>query len=138
MQTILLHPTLLKSAADRGHPLVSVVVVCYNQAKYLGEAIESALAQRYQPVEILVVDDGSTDATAKVAATFPRVHYVHQSNRGLAAARNTGLRHSTGEYVVFLDADDKLLPAAVREGMDCFGEFPESAFVSGAYRNVFS
>jgi len=134
----LLHSLVLKRASCRKQPLISIVVVCYNQAQYLGEAIESALAQTYQFVEILVVDDGSTDETAQVAAAFPRVHYIHQSNRGLPAARNAGLRRSTGEYIVFLDADDRLLPAAVQEGIDCFGDFPDCAFVSGAYRNVFS
>ena len=137
METTLLHRPLLYRAAQPT-PRVSVVVVCYNQAQYLGEAIESVLAQNYQPVEILVVDDGSTDETAKVATAFRQVRYIHQSNRGLPAARNTGLHHSTGEYVAFLDADDKLLPDALQEGMDCFREFPDSGFVSGAYRNVFS
>ena len=134
----LLHSLVLKRAACRKQPLISIVVVCYNQAQYLGEAIESALAQTYQFVEILVVDDGSTDETAQVAAAFPRVHYIHQSNRGLPAARNAGLRRSAGEYIVFLDADDRLLPGAVQEGMHCFGDSPDCAFVSGAYRNVFS
>ena len=138
METTLLHPASLNRSAARLHPLVSVVVVCYNQAQYLREAVESALAQRYQPVEILVVDDGSTDETAMVAATFHQIHYIPQSNRGLAAARNTGLGHSSGEYIVFLDADDRLLPEALQEGMDCFERFPECGFVSGAYRNVFS
>ena len=138
MESTLLHSLLLNRFAGHEHPVVSIVVVCYNQAQYLGEAIESALAQTYQFVEILVVDDGSTDETAQVAAAFPRVHYLHQSNRGLPAARNTGLRRSTGEYIVFLDADDRLLPDAVQQGMHCFGDFPDSAFVSGSYRNMFS
>ena len=138
MDTTLLHSSIPLRVTARSHPLVSVVVVCYNQAKYLEEAIGSALAQTYQPVQILVVDDGSTDQTSVVAASFSTVHYIHQCNRGLAAARNTGLHHSTGEYVVFLDADDRLLPHAIQDGIDCFREFPDSAFVSGAYRNVFS
>ena len=89
--------------------LVSVVIPCYNQAHFLGEAIESVLAQTYPHLEIVVVDDGSTDNTGEVAARYPGVRYVRQENQGLAAARNTGLRHSSGDYLVFLDADDRLL-----------------------------
>ncbi len=143
MEATLFLPFTRNHVARREHPLgrqplVSLVIVCYNQARYLPEAIQSALAQTYQFVEILVVDDGSTDETAQVASAYPRVRCIHQGNRGLAAARNTGLRHSVGEYIVFLDADDRLLPGALQEGMHCFGEFPDSAFVSGAYHNVFS
>ena len=120
MESTQLHSLLLNRFAGHKQPVVSIVVVCYNQAQFLGEAIESALAQTYQFVEILVVDDGSTDETAQVAAAFPRVHYIHQSNRGLPAARNAGLHRSTGEYIVFLDADDRLFRSAVQEGMRCF------------------
>jgi len=119
-------------------PLVSVVIVCYNQAHYLGEAIESALGQTYCPLEVLVVDDGSTDDTSEVAAAYSAVRYIRQTNRGLAAARNAGLHFCMGEYVLFLDADDKLLPNAVHAGIDCFFESPEAAFVFGGYRNIFS
>ena len=74
---------------------------------------------------------GSTDDTASVAARFPAVKCVHQPNGGLAAARNTGIRESRGEYLVFLDADDRLLPGALRTSLDCFRVRPECAFVSG-------
>jgi glycosyltransferase involved in cell wall biosynthesis len=119
-------------------PLATVVIVCFNQARYLSEAIESALKQTYPSLEILVVDDGSTDDTATVAQAYPSIRYVRQSNRGLSAARNTGLRCSRGEYVAFLDADDKLLPNAIQAGSDCFRESPGAAFVYGAFRNVLS
>jgi SAM-dependent methyltransferase len=138
MESSLLSFVAVPRVASPEPPLVSIVVVCYNQAHYLAEAIDSAIAQRYPSVEILVIDDGSTDDTAKVAAGYAAVRYVHQRNRGLAAARNTGLRMSSGQYIVFLDADDKLLPDAVQAGIDCFREFPDSAFVSGRYRNIFS
>ncbi len=118
-------------------PLVSVVIVCYNQARYLGDAIGSVLAQTYPRLEVLVVDDGSTDATAEVAASCPDVRYIFQTNRGLAAARNTGLRHSTGEAIIFLDADDRLLSRAAQAGVDQLRESPEAAFVFGGYRNIF-
>jgi len=92
-------------------PLFSVVIPAYNQAEYLGEAIDSALAQTCRHREIIVVDDGSTDATPDVTARFGScVRYVHQLNQGIAAARNTGIRHAKGAYVALLDADDEWQP----------------------------
>ncbi|HSL43692.1 MAG TPA: glycosyltransferase [Anaerolineales bacterium] len=116
--------------------LTSIVIPCYNQARFLGEAIESALAQTYPRLEIIVVDDGSTDDTAIVAARYPNVHYVRQMNQGLAAARNTGLRESHGEVLAFLDADDRLLPEAVEHGVAHLLNSPGHAFVSGRYRYI--
>src|ERR671911_2120937 len=113
--------------------LVSVVIPCYNQAHFLGEAIESVLAQSYPRFEIIVVDDGSTDDTSKVAARYPGVRYVYQNNQGVSAARNSGLARSEGEYVVFLDADDRLLPEALETGLKCLEARPECAFVSGYF-----
>jgi len=118
-------------------PYVSIVIVCYNQARYLREAIESALAQTFGDIHVLLVDDGSTDNTREVALSFPPVHYVHQVNHGLAAARNTGIRETTSPYLLFLDADDRLLPSAVESGLECFQEHPESGFVFGAFRNFY-
>lgn len=114
-----------------GPALVSVVIPCYNQAHFLGEAIESVLAQTYPQLEIVVVDDGSPDNAREVAAGYLGVRYVRQANQGLAAARNTGLRHSTGAYLVFLDADDRLLPHAVETGVHQLQTHPEYAFAAG-------
>jgi glycosyltransferase involved in cell wall biosynthesis len=111
--------------------LVSVVIPCYNQAHFLGEAIESVLKQTYPHYEIVVVDDGSTDNTSELASHYERVHLIRQDNQGLSAARNTGIRHSEGEYLVFLDADDRLLPEALKAGLECFSAHPESALVAG-------
>ena len=131
-------PILTEPPPQPAQPLVSVVVVCYNQAHYLAEAIRSAIAQDYQDMEVLVVDDGSTDETPEVARAFPQVRYIRQDNRGLPAARNTGLRQSTGEYLLFLDADDRLLPNAVQAGIACFGSDPNIAFVFGEHRKFYS
>jgi len=119
-------------------PLVSVVIPCYNQAHFLGEAIESVLKQTYKHFEIVVVDDGSTDNTSEVARRYSGIRCIEQANQGLSAARNTGIRESKGEYLVFLDADDRLRPIALEAGLNCFSVFPECAFVYGAYRFIAS
>jgi hypothetical protein len=111
--------------------LVSVVIPCYNHAQFLDQAIESVLAQSYSNFEISVVDDGSTDNTAEVVKGYSPVRYVYQKNAGRSNARNTGLEQSRGEFLVFLDADDRLLPHALETGVCCMHEHPECAFVSG-------
>ena len=89
---------------------VSIIIPCYNQAKYLPEAIESALTQTYKNIEIIVVDDGSTDNTFHVAARYNDVKVVRQPNKGLSGARNAGIKNSTGSWILPLDADDRILP----------------------------
>jgi glycosyltransferase involved in cell wall biosynthesis len=121
-----------------GKALVSVIIPCYNQAHFLGEAIASVLVQSYPYFEVVVVDDGSTDHTSEVAARYSGVRYVRQSNQGLSAARNAGLRRSQGGYVVFLDADDRLLPGALEVGVQCLEAHLGCLFVSGRYRNIAS
>src|ERR671916_3003782 len=100
---------------------VSVVIPCYNQAHFLGEAIESVLSQTYEEFELIVVDDGSKDDTEELASSYAaedaRVRLIRQQNRGLAGARNRGLSESSGEYVVFLDSDDRLLEEALAVGV---------------------
>lgn len=91
--------------------LISIIIPCYNQGHLLAQAIDSALAQAYPHVEVIVVDDGSTDNTCEIAQRYVgRVRYVRQQNAGLSAARNTGLTVAKGNYVNFLDSDDRLLP----------------------------
>ena len=86
---------------------VSVIVPVYNGEKFLTEAIENIQRQNYYPLEIIVVDDGSTDRTAAIAAQFRQyIRYIHQPNRGPAAARNTGIRMAKGNVLAFLDIDD--------------------------------
>src|SRR6185295_5924500 len=95
----------------------SVIVSCYNQGLFLCDALDSIRLQSHASIESIVVDDGSTDGTAASAASMPWSRYVYQRNRGTAAARNTGLAHSQGEFVVFLDADDRLTPDAIATGL---------------------
>jgi glycosyl transferase family 2 len=112
-------------------PLVSVVIPCYQQAHFLCDAIESVLIQTYPHVELIVVDDGSNDNTVAVVNRYPGVRYFRQENQGLAAARNAGLRQTIGQYLVFLDSDDRLLPHALEAGLQCFRENPACGFVYG-------
>jgi glycosyltransferase involved in cell wall biosynthesis len=97
-------------------PLVSVVIPAYNARRWLASAVDSVLTQTYQSVEIIVVDDGSTDGTAGfVASRYPDIVLLRQANRGLSAARNAGLDAARGDFVQFLDADDVLLPAKLEK-----------------------
>jgi glycosyltransferase involved in cell wall biosynthesis len=112
-------------------PLVSVIIPCYNQGRFLADAIESVLTQTHSRVQTVVVDDGSVDTTAEVAARYPGVCVVRQRNQGVAEARNSGFRFSSGEYVIFLDADDRLTPTAVETHLRCFAEHTEAGFVVG-------
>ena len=117
-------------------PLVSIVIPTYNHAHFLGEAIESARTQEGARTEILVVDDGSADDPAAVVRRYPSVKLIRQENAGLAAARNAGWRHAQGRYVVFLDADDRLLPGALAVNLASYTEHPRCGFVYGGYRFI--
>jgi glycosyltransferase involved in cell wall biosynthesis len=90
--------------------LISVIIPVYNGEKYLAEAIESALAQTYAPLEVIVIDDGSTDASAQIAKQYSPVRYAAQTNCGISASRNRGVQLAQGEFFAFLDADDIWLP----------------------------
>ena len=133
--TLGLGPKWREDAPGRA-PLVSVIIPCFRQAHYLHEAIESVLGQTYPHVEIVVVDDGSPDNTGEVAARYPGVRYLRQPNGGVSAARNLGIRSSSGDFLLFLDADDWLLPTAVEASLACIAASPEVAFVSGRFRFV--
>jgi glycosyltransferase involved in cell wall biosynthesis len=106
----------LIDADDQVTALVTVVIPCFNQARFLGSALASVKAQSYAHVETIVVDDGSTDETAEVALHLG-AKLIRQTNRGLGVARTTGLRSARGEFVVFLDADDELLDDAIESGI---------------------
>jgi glycosyltransferase involved in cell wall biosynthesis len=116
-------------------PLVSVIIPCYNQAHYVPEAIKSVLAQSYQNIEIVVVDDGSTDNTREIAERM-EVKYIYQKNGGLSAARNTGIDKSTGEFLVFLDSDDWLLADAIAINVMYLNKRPEAVFVAGSHQKI--
>lgn len=108
------------------NPLVSCVVPVFDGERYLAEALDSILSQTYQPVEIIVVDDGSTDGTAQVVAGYgERIQYLFQENSGAPAARNRGIEAAQGEFVAFLDADDLWHKEKLARQMARFDARPE-------------
>ncbi len=103
--------------------LVSVVIPCYNAERWVGEAIQSCLDQTYSPIEVIVIDDGSTDRSLDVISSFgQRIRWETGPNRGGNHARNRGFALSTGDYLQFLDADDYLLPSKIERQMAAFRE----------------
>jgi glycosyltransferase involved in cell wall biosynthesis len=112
-------------------PLVSVIMAAYNAAEHIGEALESALAQDWRPLEIVVVDDGSSDDTATVVARYPEVVYVQQDNKGPSAARNAAAEHSAGEFVANFDSDDLLPTTRVGDQVGYLLAHPEVGAVFG-------
>src|ERR1051326_446413 len=109
---------------------VSIIIPAYNQAQFLAAAIESALQQTHRDVEVVVIDDGSTDDTRQVAERFAnRIIYVYQENTGLPGARNRGIRESSGEYLCFLDSDDSYHSEKAQRQAELLDENPEIGFV---------
>jgi glycosyltransferase involved in cell wall biosynthesis len=109
----------------------SVIIPCFNYGRFVGDAVESALNQTYKDVEVIVVDDGSTDETAEVVARYPAVHLIRTPNQGVCVARNAGMAASSGEFLVFLDADDVLVAEAIATSAERLRTCPDCAFVYG-------
>lgn len=122
------------SAADGSN--VAIVIPCFDQKRFLSAAIESVVAQTVPPREIVVVDDGSTEDLAPVVSAYPDMSLIRQENRGLAAARNSGLGAATSDKLIFLDSDDRLSRDAIATGLRCFEQSPDAAFVYGAHNIV--
>lgn len=116
-------------------PLVSIVIPAYlsspRQAELLDDTLRTVTGQTCKDYEVLVVDDGSPLDAGTIADRYPATRTLRQANAGAAIARNTGIQASRGEYLVFLDADDHLLPPALEAGLRCFAEHPECGFVIG-------
>lgn len=121
-------------------PLISCVIIFLNEERFLGEAIESVLAQTYSNWELLLVDDGSSDGSASIAATYctqhpNRIRYLtHEggANRGMSASRNLGLQQARGTIVAMLDADDTWVPDKLEQQTRIFERYPEAVMVCGA------
>ncbi len=126
----------IQTGKTAGCPLVSVVITTHNHGKYLPDAVESVFNQTYPNLELIVVDDGSTDNTARLMEHYHEVKYIRQHNKGLSSARNTGIANSTGTYLVFLDADDLLYPHAVATNIKYFETHPQCGFISGWHDRI--
>lgn len=115
---------------------VAVVIPTFDHARFLGEALDSVIAQTRPADEIVVVDDGSSDDPAAVVARYSGVRLVRQANAGPSAARNTGLAAISADYVLFLDADDLLVPAALARNAALLAANPGAGFVYGAHERI--
>lgn len=113
--------------------LVSVIMPAHNAATYIQEAVRSVLAQTHQRVELIIVNDGSTDNTAGIleAIDDPRISIIHQSNQGTSHARNTALEAARGEFICFLDSDDVMPPGSIASRLRIFERDPGLSFVDG-------
>jgi glycosyltransferase involved in cell wall biosynthesis len=110
---------------------ISVIIPAYNAARWLQGAIESALNQTMRPHEIIVIDDGSTDETPGIIARYgSAIQSLQQENSGVSAARNLGLKHATGDWIAFLDADDKWAPQKLEKAMAYAAKSPEVSLFS--------
>lgn len=120
-------------------PLISVIIPVYNCERYLAEAVESVLAQTYRPIEVIVVDDGSTDGSADIAKRFgSSVRYTLQPHSGAGAARNRGIAVARGSFLAFLDSDDLWVEDKLTRQMAAFERHPDVDIVSGHVRQFHS
>ena len=117
---------------------ISVIIPVYNGERYLAEALDSVLAQQYEKMEIIVVDDGSTDGTSKIARSYKDVTYLCQSRQGAAAARNRGVQHARGEFLAFLDADDLWMPDKTTKQMSVLRSDAQPDMVFGHVEQFYS
>lgn len=116
--------------SSMARPLVSVIVPTYNYGRYIGRALGSLEAQDYKNLEVIVVDDGSTDDTAAIVGRSGQgVVYIRQENRGVSTARNRGLAAAKGELIAFLDADDYLLEGSISMRVEVLAERPDVGIV---------
>lgn len=116
-------------------PRVSVILPAYNAEAYVGAAIESVLAGTYGDIEIIAVDDGSTDGTAAVIANYPEVKLIRRQNGGISAARNCALREAAGEFIAFIDADDLWKEDKLQIEVEYLDAHPETEIVYTNFAN---
>jgi glycosyltransferase involved in cell wall biosynthesis len=117
---------------------ISVIIGVYNAEPYLAEALDSVLMQDYRPLELIVVDDGSTDASGEVAQRYEEVHFIRQANGGNGSARNTGVEAATGEFLAFLDADDRFTEGKLSLQMRALDGDPDLDMVFGHVQEFIS
>jgi len=113
-------------------PLISIIIPCYNQGEYLAESIASVLASDFTDLEIIVVDDGSTEPeTCRILEmlNYPKTRLIRRANGGLAAARNSGIAQAQGRYILALDADDRIGPAYISQAVKALEDDPTLGIV---------
>lgn len=116
---------------------VTAIVVVFNGEKYLRQCIDSILNQDYQPLEILVIDDGSTDSTMQIIKSYgKKIRSYHQVNSGIAEARNKGIELANGDYIAFLDADDIWIPGKISTQITVFRKYPHYDVVYGNFKRI--
>lgn len=119
------------------NPLISIIICCYNRGHLLTETMKSAFAQEYKPVEIIVLDDGSTDNTPELLAQYgDRIRYYRQDNQGVTAARNAACRLAKGEYIAFLDDDDLMPPKRIQILYEALCKYPDASFAMGDWAGI--
>lgn len=122
---------------NNSNPLISIIIPVYNGELYIKEAIESILIQEYEPIEIIVIDDGSTDGSAKITKKFPKIKYIYQENSGPVKARNKALLLATGEFITFIDADDVYLNNSLWELSSYLKKNPKVDIIEGRVQHLF-
>jgi glycosyltransferase involved in cell wall biosynthesis len=126
----------MRTGGTSSDQTVAVVITTYNDTDFLQDALASVALQQTLPNEIFVVDDGSEVSPTPIVANFPKATLIHKPNGGLASARNAGLRVASTQFIIFLDADDRLRPNAIAAGLDCFARSPDSAMVYGGHIRI--
>jgi glycosyltransferase involved in cell wall biosynthesis len=124
---------------------ISVIIIFFNTEKYIAEAIESVISQSYDNWELILVDDGSSDNSTRIALDYAKkypakiYYFEHENhaNRGMSASRNLGIKKSNGEYIAFLDSDDIWLPHTLKDQIEIFKSIPEVNVVYGRFENWF-
>jgi glycosyltransferase involved in cell wall biosynthesis len=122
----------MRSESNSHEILISVVIPAYNAAKHVADSVTSALRQTLQPFEVLVIDDGSTDGTA-AAAEKAGARVITQKNMGVSSARNRGITEAKGDWIAFLDADDRWLPEKLRKQADALGAHPDAVLAASDF-----
>jgi len=132
----LMNTTNLSRTGDEALPRVSVIIPYFNHPAYLAETVDSARQQTYSNVEIIVVDDGSAVPASSLLVASDDVVLIRTENRGVSSARNIGFQNSSGEYLIFLDADDRLMPGAVEAHLNVFWDNPDAGMTFGPARII--
>jgi glycosyltransferase involved in cell wall biosynthesis len=118
------------------NPLVSIILSYYNETRFIAEAVESAKSQTYRNIEVIVVDDGSTEQAHQHLLKIPGVKIIRKANGGVSSARNRGISESRGDYLIFLDHDDRLMANAVSSHLEALKMKPGAGLIFAARRDI--